>query len=182
MGLKTYTISTDVTGGIVDDVKLTNEIKDSGYVTGFIGVDIYEDSLIVNGVSFSDEAACDTLVQDHEAVTLADYKKVRYIEIKAKTGQLILSGFTFDGNQFSLALPAQVSWTNIKGQKLDFTFPMMLSTLDHNEYSLTEANVDAFWTAARNAVKTHLDSGRVLKKSIFDAVDKAGVDAVVDTR
>lgn len=182
MGLKTYTISTDVTGGIVDSVKLTNEIKDSGYVTGFIGIDIYQDSLTINGTSFSNETACDTLIQDHEAVTLAEYKKVRYAEIKTKTGALILSGFSFDGNQFSLALPAQVSWTNIKGQKLDFTFPMMLSTLDHNEYSLTEANVDGFWAAAKDAVKEHLDSGRVLKKSIFDAVDKAGVNAVVDSR
>jgi hypothetical protein len=115
-------------------------------------------------------------------LTLSDYKTLRYNEIDAKTGALIGAGFTYDSKQFSLSSAAQRNWSEIHSNQTEFTFPLAISTLDNDEYSLASANVNAFWTAGKDALKGHLDSGRALKKSVFDAVDEAAVDAVVDNR
>jgi hypothetical protein len=115
-------------------------------------------------------------------LTLADYKQLRYNEIDIKTQALISTGFTYDSMTFSLSITSQMNWSSIKENTPDFTFPLAISTKNNYEYSLAEANVTAFWTAGRDAVKGHLDSGRDLKKSVYDAADEAAVDAVVDTR
>lgn len=114
-------------------------------------------------------------------VTLADYKQLRYNEIDGKTVSLI-THFDFDSRQFSLSLAAQSNWTNIKSNTSNFTFPLEITCINNDSYDLAEVDVTAFWTAARDVVKTHMDSGRALKKSIFDAVDEAAVDAIIDNR
>jgi len=127
----------------------------------------------------------DVLVNDGtpKNLPLSDYKQLRYNEIDGKTMSLIFGqGFTFDSHQFSLSIPAQGNWTNIKTNISDFTFPLDVTTVDNNTYSLSETDVVAFWTAGRDAVKTNMDSGRVLKKSVYDATTSAQVDAVVDNR
>ena len=126
----------------------------------------------------------DTLAKSniYPVLTLLEYKKVRYDEIDLRTRQLVSVGFGFDGQVFSLSPPAQLNWTNVKSSKADFTYPLMISTLNNNEYSLSNANVEGFWTAGKDTLKGHLDTGRILKKSIFDAVDKAAVDVVEDDR
>ena len=116
------------------------------------------------------------------ALDLAGYKDQRYVEIDQKTGLIISAGFTFDGETFSLSANAQRNWDSIKTSKSDYSFPLDITTIDNNTYSLTNPSVQAFWVAARDAVKTPLDSGRVLKKEIFDAIDAAAVQAIVDNR
>ena len=91
-------------------------------------------------------------------------------------------GFVFDGATFSLSANAQRNWDSIKTSKADYTFPLDITTMDNDTYSLTNPNVQSFWVAARDAVKTPLDSGRVLKTTIHDAIDIAAVDAVIDNR
>ncbi len=113
---------------------------------------------------------------------LDDYKQLRYNEIDYKTGLLIAPGFTYDTKIFSLSGNAQLNWSEIHTNEDKFIFPLAISTVDNDEYSLLLVNVHSFWEAGKDAVKGHLDTGRVLKKSVFDAVDKAAVDAVVDTR
>lgn len=115
-------------------------------------------------------------------LTLDDYKELRYNEIDLKTQELISAGFTYDTGAFSLSAHAQLNWSEIHSNQSEFTFPLGISTIDNNEYLLAAANVDAFWTAGKDAVKGHLDSGRSLKKQVFDAVDETAVDAVVDNR
>lgn len=115
-------------------------------------------------------------------LSLADYKSLRYNEIDYKTNVLISQGFTYDAHTFSLSIPAQLTWEGLKANEADFTWPVDVTTLDHDKYSLAQANLTAFWDAGVAAVKSHLDSGRNLKKSVFDAVDEAAVDAVVDAR
>ena len=85
-------------------------------------------------------------------------------------------------NRFDINKYANRDWNTLKDNESDFTWPVSLSTLNNNEYILAQANLSAFWTAARDAAKGHLDSGRTLKKSVFDAANEAAVDAVVDTR
>lgn len=182
MVLKVYSISNDITAGAVNSELLHGEIDSSGHVSGFVGLDIEGDNLSVIGVSFNNEAGCDSVVQSHEVEPLANLKARRYLEIDGRSMQLIAAGFTYDSQTFSLSIPAQITWSSLKENESDFTWPVEVSTLDSNTYSLAQANLTAFWTAGRDAVQGHLDSGRALKKSVFDAVDKAAVDAIVDNR
>ncbi len=126
----------------------------------------------------------DVLVNDgsFKELPLADYKQLRYNEIDGKTVSLIAAGFSFDSQAFSLSSSAQMNWSTLKDQEAEFTWPVEVSTKDNNAYSLTQANLTAFWTAGRDATKGHLDTGRALKKSVFDAADEAAVNAVVDNR
>jgi hypothetical protein len=121
-------------------------------------------------------------ILDTSSMSLADLKAYRYKEVDYKTGALISVGFTYDSKQFSLSLPAQANWHAIKDNTSEFTFPLTVSTMDNSGYDLAEANVIAFWQAGRDALKGHIDTGRALKKQIFDAADIAAVNAIVDNR
>jgi hypothetical protein len=121
-------------------------------------------------------------IMDTSSLSLEALKEHRYLEVDIRTAELISVGFVFDGQTFSLSANAQRNWDSIKTSKPDYSFPLDITTIDNNTYSLTNANVQAFWVAARDVVKSHLDSGRALKKSIFDAVDIAAVNLVVDNR
>ena len=114
--------------------------------------------------------------------TLADFKQAQFNAIDYKTGALIGAGFTFDSKQFSLSPTAQINWQAIKGNTSDFTFPLELTTLDNDVYSLTDANVQGFWDAGKATLKGHLDAGRALKKTVFDATTIEEVQAIVDAR
>ena len=126
----------------------------------------------------------DMLINDgtSKELTLADYKQLRYNEIDGKTLALIAAGFVYDSQTFSLSLSAQTNWNTLKDSKPDFTWPVEISTIDSNSYDLATGDLQAFWTAGRDEIKGHLDSGRALKKSVFDAANEAAVDAVVDAR
>jgi len=119
-------------------------------------------------------------IMDHGDLTA--HKQTRYAEIDDKTVSLISEGFTFDGNVFSLSVHAQTNINTIKNNSSVFTWPLAVTTNDNNVYMLSEANLPGYWGAAMVATKTNLDTGRSLKKLIFDATDRAGIDAVVDTR
>ena len=114
--------------------------------------------------------------------TLEEFKAAQFNAIDYKTSVLIGAGFTFDSKQFSLSPPAQINWQAIKGNKPDFTFPLELTTLDNDTYSLTDANVQNFWNAGKTTLKGHLDAGRALKKTVFDATTIEEVQAIVDAR
>jgi hypothetical protein len=113
---------------------------------------------------------------------LAEYKQLRYNEIDAKTQEVLQMGFTFDSETFSLSSKAQHNWARLQEHELEYTWPQDVTTIDHNKYSLTQANLSDFWDAAKSAIDTALSGGRDLKKQVYDAADEAAVDAVVDTR
>ena len=119
---------------------------------------------------------------DIVSLPLADYKKLKHDEVDLKTQSLIAGGFAYDGSTFSLSVHAQANWNVLKDNKAEFAFPKLISTIDNNDYSLDQANVTAFWTAGKDLIEGHLDSGRALKKLIFDAMDQDAVDAVNDNR
>lgn len=134
----------------------------------------------ITGDTVSEKDASEKATQD--ATDLPALKQMRYGEIDLGTGTLIAAGFTYDSQTFSLSVAAQTNWNTLKDSESEFTWPVEVSTLDNNAYDLTAANLSAFWTAGKDAIKGHLDSGRALKKSVFDAADTAAVDAVVDSR
>jgi hypothetical protein len=126
----------------------------------------------------------DILINDGtpKSLSLADYKQLRYNEIDAKTNELISPGFVYDSKTFSLSSNAQSNWNVLKDEEAEFTWPVDISTIDSDTYSLSQANLGAFWGAGMTFMKGHLDTGRALKKSVYDAANEAAVDAVVDTR
>lgn len=142
---------------------------DGGHTINTDSITVVERDIKVNDGSYTE-------------LTLADYKTLRYNEIDSKTGVLIAAGFIFDGSTFSLSAHAQMNWSEIHSNQASFTFPLTLSCLNSDTYDLAAADVENFWGTAMATVKGHLDSGRVLKKQIFDAVDEAAVDAVTDNR
>lgn len=141
----------------------------SNHIVDLSTISIIEEDVKVNDGTLKD-------------LTLADYKQLRYNEIDYKTGLLIGAGFTFDSKQFSLSVPAQMNWNALKTNETDFTFPVTITTIDNDEYSLAQVDLNAFWTAGRDKVQSTIDAGRSLKKQIFDAVDEASVDLVIDNR
>ena len=90
---------------------------------------------------------------------LPDYKQNRYNEIDLKTQSLIAAGFTYDSQTFSSSANAQSNWNTMHSEEAEFTWPLEISTLDSNTYSLTQANIHAFWTACKDSINGHLDSG-----------------------
>jgi len=89
-------------------------------------------------------------------VTLSDYKKLRYNEINYNTGVLISVGFTYDSTTFGLSEKSEGYWNSLKNQETEFIWPMEISTIDNNTYSLTQANLGAFWTAGKDFIKSSL--------------------------
>ncbi len=109
-------------------------------------------------------------------------KSSRYLQIDGKTDALIIQGFTYDSKVFSLSLSAQMNFNALKNESSEFTWPVEITTISNDTYSLTLANLNAFWRTGKVALKGDLDTGRALKKQIFDATTQAAVDAIVDTR
>ena len=114
-------------------------------------------------------------------MTLQELKDLRYKEIDSTTGYIIKQGFVFEGSNFSLSENAQINWTNLTLLP-DSTYPITISTLTEDTYSLALANKDNFYMSAVAAKLTPLNTGSTLKKLIFDFVDEACVNSVVDNR
>jgi len=117
-----------------------------------------------------------------EGCPIEDYKKARFQEIDIKTQNLIAEGFEFNGNTFSLSLISQFNINVIKNNKANFDYPLDVSTIDHNIYKLEKEEVAEFWALAFLTVKEHLQSGRLLKKQIFDCTTKEEAIEIIDIR
>lgn len=144
------------------------------------GIDVYcrFDDLL----SSAEEAILNQVVVDHSATFLAMTKEEKNAAIDLKTKALICQGFTFDGAVFSLSLKAQINWLGIKTLEALTTWPVTITTIDDNSYSLAQADLDSFMSQALGTKQSHLDSGRALKVQVNAATTVEGVDAVVDNR
>ena len=179
--LKTYSITSDITGQAVNHDVLKQELKDSGDIVNFNGLCIRGDSIEVVGDSFT-EANVDAIILAHETVSLADNIGVRLAEVIAKTKILLAVGFTFDTKQFPADAQSNFNYNLLKVNKTEFTFPKKVGCLNGTTYSLISIDVDAFWTAGKDFVEPILDGNRDLVNSIVTATTQAELDAVVDNR
>jgi len=74
--LKTYSISEDVTQGVVNSILLKEEIKVSQSVDGFTGITTKDDVLNIFGDGFSNEGDCDNVVLNHDIYSLSTPTRV----------------------------------------------------------------------------------------------------------
>lgn len=140
-------------------------------------------------LSGADKTALDAIVAA-AAFTLGDAKEIRYVEIDAKTAVLLAGGFTYDGDLFPLDSSSQMDAALILGaigasgnMAGVVVVPAERRALDGSFKNLNDiAAVRAYYLAMLTRIRTVLKDGRDLKKSIFNAVSQAEIDAVVDTR
>lgn len=109
--------------------------------------------------------------------TLDEYKK-HLIDLQdKKTENLILSGFTFDGNSFSLSFNAQINWNNLLNIP-QVMFPLNLSTKDDNIYILNFSNVQNFYFTALGRKNECLQLGNEVKKRINESTTNEELDLI----
>jgi hypothetical protein len=109
--------------------------------------------------------------------SLEDYKK-QLIDLQdKKTENLILSGFTFDNNLFSLSINAQINWSNLLNIP-QVMFPLNLSTKDDNIYILSFNNVQNFYFTALSRKNECLQLGNIVKKRINECLTFEELDTI----
>lgn len=185
MIIKTYSIATDLHNDF-DTAKLQiailSEIAESGFITNYEGITTCGDALNVFGDSITDVAILDGIVSANSQYTLSELKVKRFVEIDKRTEELIYLGFTFDNVQFCMCIDSRLDISTMVNSSAAYTFPLLISTLSEDIYSLTAENLAAFNTAYLTTLNLHEFSGRDLKKAITDAVSKEAVYAIIDTR
>jgi hypothetical protein len=180
MILKTYNKSN------INLSRLDTEILNSNTILNYQGSSLYDNSLFISGDNILNENSLDIVINNHEPETLSELKTRRIMEIDTKTQQIISLGFNFDGKTFSLSAPAQTNWTNLKANadllnSLNF-FPIIISTINSEQYSLTYPNVTPFWMSGFGVISTTYKSGSDYKVAILQATTKEQVDLIIDER
>lgn len=120
-------------------------------------------------------------------VDLANYKNDRINAIDARTREIINNGFTFDNHLFSLSANAQLSWNQLLsavtgGVLVAADFPFKVSDKADVLYDLSWVDRTLFFKGAAEVIANAKISGSLLKQTVLDAIDVAGVDLVVDNR
>jgi len=128
-----------------------------------------------------------------DAVELTDAKTGKNGEIDNKTGLLILNGFQYqddypnvgDSGTYSLSMQSQINITNVKLIKDNpAIYPLKFMRKDNVGFAILNnaSDVDDYYGDALTEVRSHLDSGSVLKTEVLNATTIAEVDAVDDDR
>jgi hypothetical protein len=170
----------------INQVRLEQEIINSNSVFNYQGSSYENNFLIIYGDSFLNETLLDDIVNNHEPEILSELKAKRIQEIDLKTQNIISLGFNFDGKTFSLSLPAQTNWTNLKANadmlnSMGF-FPIIVSTIDSEQYSLLYENVVGFWMSGFGKISSTYKSGSDLKVAILAATTKEEINLIIDNR
>lgn len=168
----TYSIATATSTGVLYPRSLNEELF---IVSGYRGFSKDGDSLIID--TDGDPAS---IVADHGHVIKR--KKAKQVEVDVRTRELIDEGFTFDSKVFSLSLAAQMNWNQRKHSTDSFNWPNVITTKEGRGYSLAEVDVVNFWTAHRDGIKSHYDSGRTIKIAIHNATTIPEIEEADDTR
>lgn len=97
--------------------------------------------------------------------TVAEAKAFIKKKIDARTEELILNGFSFGGQVFSLSFTAQINWSNIPNLP-ESLFPLPMLDKDGNNYSLACANRMNFYLTAVGTKNALIQSGNALKTQV----------------
>ncbi len=120
------------------------------------------------------------------ALTLEEYKSVRYNEIDSRTGELITQGFTYQNLVFSLSQNAQINILGLDNTKDDpaLTYPIEYSTIDDSDHYYVQNATDLhyMYLTALATKKSYVDSGTLLKDAVRDAIDDDAVLLIIDNR
>lgn len=113
-------------------------------------------------------------------------RKQRMLEsIDAKTQEIIARGFSYDGSNFSLSVPAQANWNALVTRLLcgKLPFPYSVTTLEDGEYTIqTVESFNDFIDAAVYGVGYPIAVGRYYKLYVKNAATHEALDAFVDPR
>jgi hypothetical protein len=127
-------------------------------------------------------------VEPFPTPTLADLKVVKIRAIDAKTATLIKSGFTYDGNLFSMSEKAQLNWAALAAAKANgiLSYPMTVSTSTEGSYVIQDTNELSSFLLAYFMYQVDpnapLAQGRVLKASVNACITGEELNAIIDNR
>jgi len=136
----------------------------------------------IASISAAEKTALDSIISVHDGCSLSVLQENRRQEVSANTQALVSAGFVFDSQTFDLAHMARTTWIGMYSLRHLLTWPKNIGTMTGEEYSLSEANIEAFMGTALGAYDYILSGERTLKHSINIATTKAELDAVVDER
>lgn len=186
MASTSYTKSLTSDFILFDPCLFIEQIKASSIVPQIERIDVNGDDVVSwfdSALSPSEETDFHDLVVAHK-LPLA--KKNKISEIDTRTSELIASGFSFAGQQFSLAQTSQLNLLGMDLAKDDpaITYPIYYNTLsDDGSVALNNAtDIHNFYLTALGTKRAYLDSGTGLKDAVRAAITVAEVDAVVDNR
>lgn len=113
-------------------------------------------------------------------------KEEQFKIIDNNTDSLIDQGFDYNGQTFSLSIPAQTTLFGlyvVRDEKV-LQYPIRINTIDDSDYlELNNSDeVKNFYLAAVAACRAHLDSGTVLKDQVRTAAAVTDLVSVVDVR
>jgi hypothetical protein len=128
--------------------------------------------------------AVGSILGDHIGrIPLSHLKAKRNKEIKERTKEILNeTDFTYDSNNFPMTSDSIQKYFAFAIMKEVLVWPVDISTSDNTEYSLEEANLDAFLGTALAIAQSIKNAGRAIRVSITDAVDYDAVDAIIDNR
>lgn len=129
----------------------------------------------------------------HKAVedwpfTLAEAKTLKIAAIDARTSELIMAGFPFDNNNFSMSEAAQRNWIGLLSAYNAgmISFPFTISTVDEETYQLVNSTAllqfMGTFMVYQVSPSAPLGSGRILKAQVTACTTVAEVEAIVDPR
>lgn len=161
-------------GGYYDQTKVLWDERVDGRLP-----DITPGGLVRQG----DELVVDRDKQASQVATSFSAAKVnRLQEIDDRTSALIQNGFTFDNNDFSLSIEAQINFSTWGTHASRLSYPFVVSTED-GTYSVADAaTMVNLSKAALDAIKSSIDNGNTLKAQIRSAANQTALDAIVDNR
>ena len=113
--------------------------------------------------------------------TIAEAKVFVKKKIDARTEELILNGFSFGGQVFSLSFTAQINWSNIPNLPESF-FPLPMLDKNGNNYSLSYANRMNFYLTAVGAKNAPIQSGNALYNQVNELESIEEILNFVDPR
>lgn len=174
----------------VDIVSLSKDLE--VFFPGKSFTILKEDQVIIDftvTLTTQEQSSLSTAVANHKN-GYADFilernKKAKIIEIDEKTKELISSGFSYDGSQFSLSHEAQINAAGLKiaADNGLVSYPVGMTTIDDNEYSITDVtSLTNYYLSGLGTKKAYLDSGRALKLQCNAASTQEELDAVIDNR
>lgn len=122
-----------------------------------------------------------------DASTLDQLKAQKMTEINQRTAQLIAQGFEYpaaSGKIFSLSIHSQLNISELRTTKAENPYPFDWGTIDDlDSHTMTsDADVEAFYQAARATLFQHKFTGETLRKQVRLATTRAEIDAVIDNR
>ena len=116
---------------------------------------------------------------------LAAYQAAKCASISARSDALIFAGFPYDSQVFAFADKDQIRWCNlyIASTAGVITFPYSVLTLSNQPYVFNNSGaLSTFYSAGMSFASGIVTSGNSLIAQVMAATNKAGVDAVQDTR